>query len=63
MEEPKVKEPKVKGFIHVNEFLAGRNDISEGTKAGFKVFVREQAYQESTKAFEKLLKKYQERKI
>jgi hypothetical protein len=27
------------------------------------VFVREQAYQESTKAFEKLLKKYQERKI
>lgn len=50
-------------YVHIDEFLLTKNDISPGVKAGFKVHMKGKTYQTSFEAFEKELEKYQKRKI
>lgn len=50
-------------YVHVDEFLLTRNDLSPEVKAGFKVYMKGRQYQHSFEGFEKALKEYFNRKI
>lgn len=45
-------------YIHVDEYLATRNDVSDIEKAGFRVYMKGQQYQKSIKDFDEHLKQY-----
>lgn len=50
-------------YVHVDEFLLTKGDLSPEAKAGFKVYMKGRQYQHSYEDFEKALKEYFKRKI
>lgn len=45
-------------YVHIDEFLAQKPELSPHDKAGFKVFMQGRRYQHSMKDFEEALKEF-----
>lgn len=66
--KPEVKAEKSKGgelhlgYVHIDEFLTKKKDLSPHDKAGFRIFMKGRTYLHSMEDFEKELKAFFNRK-